>query len=286
MFKNPAAGVQGYEVSLLHPVRCPALYGSMCMFCCTFAPVIPQFGLSPSPSSRVTHHKSAATKPISSSNLSHPLLTMIYIPLSPSSNFPHSRLHLSSVRATDQDVICSSWRGYSGKIREKKKKGKSWCWVESSDGVNVEFLPCRWERLQFVGQVCVSHVTLVICTCRESRGPEVKLSLAPLPLTFFHNLCVRDLLSSKRTHLYKTEGAQTPSPYTATWHHWLDVWMSNTDEMNANTCCFNTVTVKCDNKRRKQSGHFWFRYFKSTWIVLLKSREISAFALFRQRLTV
>lgn len=29
MFKNPAVGVQGYEVTLSHPVRSPASYGSM-----------------------------------------------------------------------------------------------------------------------------------------------------------------------------------------------------------------------------------------------------------------
>ena len=139
------------------------------MFCCTFTLVIPQFGLYPSPSSRITHYKSAATKPISCSNLSHPLLTMIYIPPSPSSNFPHSRLHLSSVWATDQDVVCSLWRRYSGNIERRSAMvllRKSWYWVESSDGVNVEFLPCRsrWERLQFVGRVCVC-----VCVCVSSH---------------------------------------------------------------------------------------------------------------------
>lgn len=75
----------------------------LCLHCGNL--VVPQFGLYPFPSSRVTHYISAAIKLISSSNLSHPPFIMIYIPLSPSSNFLHSWSHLSSVQDTETGCL-------------------------------------------------------------------------------------------------------------------------------------------------------------------------------------
>lgn len=71
-----------------------------CTLCCGHL-VILQFDLYAISSSRGNHNISAFIKPISSSNLPHPPLTMIYIPLSPPSNFLHLRSHLSSVQATE-----------------------------------------------------------------------------------------------------------------------------------------------------------------------------------------
>lgn len=174
MFKNPAVGVQGYEVTRSHPVRSPASYGSM-RVCFAVPSLLSSLSLAflllpPAESLIVNQQQQSPSPPATFHILFSPWFIFRFL-LPPT--FPTRGCIWLQFEPQTRMWSAALWRGYSGKIARCSAVvllRKSWCWVESSDGVNVEFLPCRWERLQFVGHVCV-----------ESRGPEVKPSLTPLP---------------------------------------------------------------------------------------------------------
>lgn len=130
MFKNPAVGVQGYEVTLSHPVRSPASYGSM-RVCFAVPSLLSSLSLAflllpPAESLIVNQQQQSPSPPATVTSSSHHDLYSAFSSLQLSPLAAASDFSLSHRPGCDLQPCDAG-------IQEKSRDARQWCYWGRAD---------------------------------------------------------------------------------------------------------------------------------------------------------